>query len=306
MIILLCLPARGTFSQSLDQTYSEAVRAAPAGCSLLVSVLAGVSVFLWCLADCDLVAGAYEMLAADYDWMFDDDELANGRAVNRPATARLLQRVSHTSLVLDAACGTGVDAAVLARRGFAVWAADGSEAMAAAAAARFRRERLAIPVLHSAWADLPATTGERFDVVLCIGNSLVHAAGRDAMVEALAGLRRMARPGGHVVIDSRNWEKLHAKRQIVEVADRVVTHEGRRCLVLYAWEIPDRLGDEHIAHLVFAFEDGGQVETHEYQITFCPFTVSELRERLELAGLREVDTDFDASRDRYAVVAVTT
>jgi SAM-dependent methyltransferase len=250
------------------------------------------------------MAGAYEILAADYDWMFDDDALANGRAINHPATARLLQRISRTSAVLDAACGTGVDAAVLARRGFTVWAADGSEAMVEGAAARFRRERLAIPLLHCAWADLPAATGERFDVVLCVGNSLVHAAGRDAMVESLTGLRRMAGPGGYVVIDSRNWEKLHAERQIVQVADRMVTRGGRRCLVLYAWEMPDRLGDEHIAHLVFLFENGGRIEPHEHQITFRPFTVSELRARLELAGLREVDTDFDASRDRYSVVTV--
>ena len=250
------------------------------------------------------MAGAYEMLAADYDWMFDDDAVANGRAINLPATARLLQRISRTNRVLDAACGTGVDAAVLARRGFTVWAADGSAAMAEEAAARFRRERLAIPLLHSRWADLPTATGERFDVVLCVGNSLVHAAGRDAMVQALTGLRRMARPGGYVVIDSRNWEKLHAERQIVQVADRLVTRGERRCLVFYAWEIPDRLGDEHIAHLVFAFETGGRIEPHEYQITFRPFTISELRERLELAGLREVDTDFDASLGRYAVVTV--
>src|ERR1700746_297961 len=234
------------------------------------------------------MTGAYESLAADYDWMFGDDALANGRAINLPATARLLSRISHTSTVLDAACGTGVDAAVLARRGFTVWAADGSEAMVEGAAARFRRERLAIPLLHSRWADLPAATGERFDVVLCIGNSLVHAAGRDAMVQALAGLRQMARSGGHVVVDSRNWEKLHAERQIVQVADRVVTREGRRCVVLYAWEIPERLGDEHIAHLVFVFDDGGRLETHEHQITFRPFTIGDLRERLELAGLTEV------------------
>jgi glycine/sarcosine N-methyltransferase len=248
---------------------------------------------------------AYETLAADYDWMYGDDALASGRAINLPATARLLQRIDRTSSVLDAACGTGVDAAVLARRGFTVWAADGSEAMAGAAAARFQRERLAIPVLSSRWADLPAAASERFDAVLCVGNSLVHAAGRDAMVEALTGLRRMARPGGYVVIDSRNWEKLHAERRIVQLADRVVTRGGRRCVTFYAWEIPDRLGDEHIAHLVFVFENGGQIEPHEHRITFRPFTVSELRERLELAGLREVDTDFDASRDRYAVVTVT-
>jgi len=251
------------------------------------------------------VAGAYEKLAADYDWMFGDDALAHGRAINLPAAARLLQRVSATSRVLDAACGTGVDAAALARRGFTVWAADASGAMVEGAAARFRHERLAIPLLHSRWADLPAATGERFDVVLCLGNSLVHAAGRDAMVAALTGLRRVARPGGYVVIDSRNWEKLHAERQIVQVADRVVAREGRRCFVFYAWEIPARFGDEHIAHLVFVFDNGGQTEAHEHQITFRPFTISELRERLELAGLSEVGTDFDPSADRYAVVTAT-
>jgi len=251
------------------------------------------------------MTGSYEALAADYDWLFGDDVLANGGAINQPATARLLSRISPASAVLDAACGTGIDAAVLARRGFTVWAADGSEAMAEGAAARFRRERLAIPLLRCRWADLPAATGERFDVVLCTGNALVHAASRDAMVGALTGLRQMIRPRGHVVVDSRNWEKLHAERRIVQVADRVVTRGGRRCLALYTWEIPDRLGDEHTAHLVFLFEDGGHIEPHEYEMTFRPFTLSELRARLELAGLREIDTDFDDSRDRYAVVTVT-
>ena len=250
------------------------------------------------------MADSYENLAVDYDWMFDDNALANGAAINRPATARLLQRVGRTGAVLDAACGTGINAAALARRGFAVWASDASHAMIEVAEARFRAERLAVPVLRSNWEDLPAATSERFDVVLCIGNSLVHAAGRDAMVQALIGLRRMARPGGHVVIDSRNWEKLHAERRIVQVADRAVTRHGRRCVTLYAWEIPDSLDQEHLAHLVFLFEDGDRIEPHEYELTFRPFTVGELRERLELAGLREVDTDFDASGDRYAVIAV--
>jgi hypothetical protein len=132
----------------------------------------------------------------------------------------------------------------------------------------------------------------------------VHAAGRDAMIGALTGLRQVVRPGGHVVVDSRNWEKLHAERRIVQVADRVVTRRGRRCIVLYAWEIPDRLDQEHVAHLVFLFEDGGRIEPREHRIGFYPFTPGELRERLEVAGLREVDTDFDDGRDRYAVTAV--
>ena len=252
------------------------------------------------------MADSYLTFAADYDWLFDDDVLTDGGAINYPAAARLFQRASAGQAVLDASCGTGINAAVLARRGFDVWATDGSEAMITEAAARFRREQLAIPVRRCLWADLPRTLAERFDVVICVGNSLVHAAGRDAMVEALTGLRQMARPGGHVVIDSRNWEKLHAERRIVQVANRVVARDGRRCLNFYAWEIPERLQDEHVAHIVFVFEDAERVETHEYPVSFRPFTLAELRERLELAGLREADTDFDASRDQYCLIAEAT
>jgi glycine/sarcosine N-methyltransferase len=249
------------------------------------------------------VADPYHGLAADYDWIFDDGALVGGAAINQPATARLLQRTGPGSTVLDAACGTGIDAAVLARRGFNVRAADGSEAMVEVAAARFRREGLAIPVQRCLWPDLPVAIGQRFDVVLCTGNALVHAAGRDAMVQALTGLRRMAGPGGHVVIDSRNWEKLHAERRIVQVMDRVRVRGGRRCVVLYAWEVPDRLDREHVAHLVFLFEDGDRIEPREYRLSFRPFTLGELRERLELAGLQEAGTDYDEAADRYAVVA---
>jgi SAM-dependent methyltransferase len=252
------------------------------------------------------VTDSYASLAADYDFIFDDRALAEGAAINRPATARLLERIGPASAVLDAACGTGINAAVLARRGFTVWAADGSEAMTEVAAARFRAERLEVPVLRSAWGDLPDATGERFDAVLCIGNSLVHAAGRDAMVEALTGLRKMAKPGGYVVVDSRHWEKLHAERRIVQMANRVVTRHGHRCVTFYAWEIPDRLDDDHLAHMVFVFEDGDRIEPHEYELTFRPFTLAELRERLALAGLTEVDTDFEVSGDRYAVVTRAT
>jgi SAM-dependent methyltransferase len=253
------------------------------------------------------VADLYSGLAADYDWIFDDETLAGGLAVNAPGPARLLRRIDPASTVLDAACGTGIDAAALARRGFNVHAADGSQAMTEVAAARFQREGLSIPLQRCLWADLPAAIGERFDVVLCTGNALVHAAGRDAMVAALVALRRMARPGGHVVIDSRNWEKLHGERRIVQVMDRARTRGGRRCVVLYAWEMPARLEEEHIAHIVFLHEqEGGRIEPHEYQISFRPFTIGELRDRLEIAGLREVDTDYDQAADRYDVITVAT
>jgi SAM-dependent methyltransferase len=250
-----------------------------------------------------LVTDDYRDFAVDYDWLFDDEALASGIAITRPAVADLLRRTGPGCAVLDAACGAGVDAAALARKGFHVRATDGSREMVAAAAARFRQEGLDIAVQQCLWADLPGTVSERFDVVLCTGNALVHAAGREAMVQALTGLRQMTRPGGYVVIHLRNWEKLHAERRIVQVANRVRTRDGRRCVVFYAWEVPGRLDQEHIAHIVFLFEDSDQIEPHEYRISLLPVTLSELRDRLELAGLREVRTDFSQTADDYVVIA---
>jgi ubiquinone/menaquinone biosynthesis C-methylase UbiE len=63
-----------------------------------------------------LVTDCYRDLAADYDWLYDDDALAGGFAITRPAVADLLRRAGRGSAVLDAACGTGVDAAALATR----------------------------------------------------------------------------------------------------------------------------------------------------------------------------------------------
>ena len=249
------------------------------------------------------MADNYRDFAADYDWLYDDDALTGGVAITRPVVADLLQRLGPGCAVLDAACGTGVDAAALARRGFHVRATDGSGAMVEAAAARFRREGLAVQVQQCLWADLPDTIDERFDVVLCTGNALVHAAGQDVMVTALTGLRRMARPGGHVVIQLRNWEKLYAERRIVQVANQVRVRGGRRCVMFYAWEVPDRLDQEHIAHIVFVFEEDGRAEPHEYQVSLRPVTLGELRQRLELAGLREVGTDFAQTTDQYVVIA---
>ena len=173
--------------------------------------------------------------------------------------------------MLDASCGTGINAAVLARRGLNVWAADGSEAMIEEAAARF------VASIGDPRAALP------------VGGSSRHprrTLKRRALRRELAGPRRG--PGRHgggahraeadgpaqsdVAIDSRNWEKLHAERRIVRVANRMVARNGRRCLSFYAWEIPDRLQDEHVAHIVLVFADGDRVETREYPISFRPFT----------------------------------
>lgn len=246
----------------------------------------------------------YDALACDYDWLFSDEMLVRGLAIAQPATARLLSQLGSECRVLDAACGTGVDTAVLGRHGLSMWAADKSPTMIDHARQRFAGEGLAIPLLQAEWAQLPNITEERFDAALCIGNSLVHAAGKNEMVRALMGLRGVLKPGGAIVVDSRNWEKLHSQRPVVQVAENVVVRDGQRCIPLYAWEIPEQFEEEHVAHLVFVFDDGATVMSREHRVGFRPFTIEQLRERLRAAGLHEIETDFDPQSDRYSIVAI--
>ena len=66
----------------------------------------------------------YERFALDYHWLVDDVELAIG-SMSVGARAELA-RLPKGSRVLDAACGIGVDALVLARKGHRVTATDAS------------------------------------------------------------------------------------------------------------------------------------------------------------------------------------
>ena len=85
--------------------------------------------------------------------------------------------------VLDCACGTGTLAVGLALRGFEVTASDASPEMVARTQALAAAHGAALQTATRTWAELD---GERFDAVLCVGNSLTHAGGR-------AGRRRRAR-----------------------------------------------------------------------------------------------------------------
>ena len=60
----------------------------------------------------------YRSLATDYHWYFDDVALFLGS--DTPGVRAAMSSLQPGARVLDAACGIGVDAAALARRGFNV------------------------------------------------------------------------------------------------------------------------------------------------------------------------------------------
>jgi hypothetical protein len=117
-------------------------------------------------------------------------------------------------------------------------------------------------------------------------------------------MKRVLRPGGTLVLTSRNWEKLRAESPRIEVAERLVERNGIAGLVIRTWEIPERWTEPHAMDTAVALLDGaGNVTTHAERLTFWPFTREMLDADLLAAGLRPVESSWTRDADRYLVTA---
>jgi SAM-dependent methyltransferase len=226
--------------------------------------------------------GPYDTLAEVYDWLVPDDVLTP-----EGSAAWFAGHVEPGTRVLDCACGTGTLAVGLALRGHEVVATDASAGMVA------RTQRLAAE--HDVHVDASSRTWDAlagrgwdatFDAVLCVGNSLPHAVGRDGRRAALGAMAAVLRPGGLVVLTSRSWEQVRGAGSRLQVGERLVERGGRRGLPIYSWTIPARWDEPHAFDVAVALvDDDGGVTTYGERFAVWPFTQDELQEDLRAVGL---------------------
>jgi SAM-dependent methyltransferase len=243
----------------------------------------------------------YDELAPVYEFLVPDARLEPEGAV--AAFAPVVERLEPGARVLDCAAGTGELAVGLALRGFEVTAADASAAMIARARELAAARCVELETQVCSWDGL-ARWGERFDVVLCVGNSLTHAAGRAGRRTALTAMAAVLVENGLLVVTSRNWELLRASRPRLEVGDALVERGGRRALVVRSWSLPDRWEEPHGLEVAVALlGDDGSVTRHGELLAFWPFTERELRDDLLDAGLEPESSTYAPDAERYLVSA---
>ena len=150
----------------------------------------------------------YDELSSDYD-----------RFVNWPSRLALELPFLQTELkrigaarVLDSACGTGQHALALAERGLKVVGTDSSASMievARANGAGNPNARFEV----SAFGHMYQSVGGGFDAVLCLGNSLPHLLDAESVAETLADMAACLQPGGLLIIQNRNFDRVVAQRE---------------------------------------------------------------------------------------------
>ena len=150
----------------------------------------------------------YDALGTDYDRFVNWE----GRLEHElPFFDRLFEEWG-VRRVLDAACGTGHHAIALAQQGYQVVGTDLSVVMIERA-----RENAAATgadvMFRVAGFGAHAALGETFDAAICLGNSLPHLLSAPAVAGALSDFADVLRPGGLLVIQNRNFDRVWAERE---------------------------------------------------------------------------------------------
>lgn len=132
--------------------------------------------------------------------------------------------------VLDTACGTGQHLVALADLGFKCAGADISAGMVEQAKRNIAATDHDIPIHKAGFLDLTDSfDNQRFDAVLCLGNSLPHLLNRADLVKALGQFRHLMRPEGKLILQMRNFDPILA-RQERWIPPQTYREEGRTWL----------------------------------------------------------------------------
>lgn len=157
----------------------------------------------------------YKTFSQDYDRFVNwENRLAFEIPFIEKQVASLQQRLGETLRILDAACGTGMHAIALAEKGHHVSAADLSPEMVEKSRANSRNAHVNIHVKAAGFGELYAAFGPwKYDLLLCLGNSLPHLLNETELANALADFALCLRPGGRLLIQNRNFDSIMEVKQ---------------------------------------------------------------------------------------------
>ncbi len=151
----------------------------------------------------------YDGLGQDYDLMVS----WGARLAREEAFFKRVFDESGAHRVLDAACGTGMHAVSFARGGRQCTGADISPVMVETARRNAREAGESVRFQVAGFGELARRVGGSFDAVTCLGNSLPHLLDDASLRACLSDFASMMRPGGILVIQNRNYDRLLRDRQ---------------------------------------------------------------------------------------------
>ncbi len=181
--------------------------------------------------------------------------------------------------VLDAACGTGFHSVRLWEEGFEVVSVDGSMQMLGKAFENAHKRDIVLRTVHADWRWLNRDLHEKFDAVICLGNSFTHLFNERDRRKTLAEFYAALRHDGILIIDQRNYDRIldegfSSKHQFYYCGENVKAE-------------PEHV-DEGLARFRYEFPDESV-----YHLNMFPLRRDYTRKLLFEVGFQQVETVAD-------------
>jgi len=146
----------------------------------------------------------FDLYAHEYDLITN----ASAReAYHAKEVQALIDRFQPTS-VLDAGCASGLTSALFARQGIRTVGLDRAAGMITMAREKYSGSDLPLTFRRGDFEKLPRSMDGRFDLVVCLANSISGLTSRRDLQTAFINFRRVLKPGGRLVVQALNYEAI--------------------------------------------------------------------------------------------------
>lgn len=178
--------------------------------------------------------------------------------------------------VLDVATGTGYHSVMLLNAGFEVTSVDGNPEMLAQAFANARKHGHILRTIHADWRWLNRDVHEKYDAIICLGNSFTHLFSERERRKALAEFNAALRHNGILIIDQRNYDS---------IIDHGFTTKHAYYYLGNSVKAEPEYVDEGLARFKYEFGDGST-----FHLNMFPLRMRYLRRLLFEVGFQRVKT----------------
>jgi len=218
----------------------------------------------------------FEKYAHEYDLLTNE----KARKANHLKEVRaLIDRFEPTS-VLDAGCAIGLTAGLFGGEGVTAVGLDRSGRMIAEAKEKYGKTRLPVSFRVGSFEKLPRTLDAKFEMVVCLANSISGVGSKTGLGQSLRNFRRVLKPGGTLVLQALNYASMREG----DVFPIKATQQGKIGYLRFARRRGIKL-EVVVVRLDFSTKPFGfEPFTHE----FDSFTPTVLREAVVQSGFGQI------------------
>jgi glycine/sarcosine N-methyltransferase len=164
----------------------------------------------------------YDLLSSDFDLMVSWEK----RLKNETPFFKKIFKEHKVRKILDLACGTGHHSIFFAKSGYEVTGVDKSREMIRIASKNSEKV-LGVKFVKADFLDVYPRIKQRFDAVICLGNSLPHLLSNENLKKTLHNIYNLLNSEGILFIQNRNYDKI-LKKKIRFMSPNITDRNGER------------------------------------------------------------------------------